>query len=1395
MSTTRDTPANMSTLRGGRGGERGRGARGGTTNNATRGGAGRGRGNGAPASNNTERPSQQVYQRGGARGGARGARGNTTNNRGGLITRQNSRSRGNSPNVDVSSSHPTGGPNSTPFAQDDYPKRLEYIRAARPLLRERFIQDGRMNPEGQMRLADSVKLYGICTDMCPEYERLRRVVEDDVKPPECTPETEHLPRKQRIADESRMVKAYARSAAGMDVELVSEIRSPATCLKTIDYLMERLDHDDFDFLHSWVWDRTRAIRKDLRTQRIEQRSEINILLTTLERSARFYLLSTHQMARTKKIDYSHQQDIEQLNQTFMSLKERYADNRRIGYPSENEAEFWAYRLILAPLFHGSQYENELHGLPPDLRNNPRVQVALEIYRAMKSVIFSKSTSFIQAQANWKHFWEIVKSPSVSYLMACACEVSFQRVRHVILDALWRVYRMGSVKKPRTVDTWTMDKVKDVLGLDTEAEAFELCVIYGFTFGQLENDQHFLDVCAKGYERKTLDLPANMSQQDFSQAIVETKRYGRAFSAVIRAMSVQAAKKHGLMIDSSAGGQIMEDETSLFVPEAPIAKPSVFSQTTTTPKSTPIAPSVSAPLTNPFIKNAAPAFQAFPGLGSNNTRSGVFDSAKNEIKFVPSGPSNNPFGNIQNPTISTPTAPAAQVVPSPSTNGASGTGFNFFAEAAKAKASLPAAATPAPASNLFGVSGLSTGVSQPQSSLPTPSFTPVGSPAPLPATTQDEEKRKAEEEQRRRKAEAEAQAQQQRLREEQARQAREAVERQQAAERQRLEAERERQRREQEERARLVREAQERQRREEEAQNAKLQARETAWNSLTTDLIWDNEEGLMLQFIENLVVNTAEEVVAAEDEKRRQVLEEKRMALLKAIYEARQLAFKRSVMATWIAKVEKRKRARQAKDRRRRLKEQKARTMNEEADENVPPAEHEATTGRTKPAVGFHKPQAPASARRAKRTEERRSAHVAQQNGVTTSLSQLGSSEQHAPVQAVLTPISMSNSLDSSVGYSEAYQKSTAPIDRTETDYFILRAQGLDPSKHRKRSFDSSSGEEEQLAIEPKRPKLTPSDPERPSLPPPATIEHAEARLRAIQQRRLEKSVGSHLPASNNASQSPPSSRATSLAQKARELLGKSTSSKPSLSVIEHDYGRSVPNLGLSASSTARRSLLGKSIGTAATMDRPAFYARKSRFVPQHLYGQGGEAARAYRQQLNSPPGTRPTSTEPLAVSSSIPTRVSYMPPNGYTQEQYSEEEEDEFSGVEQIDADAFEEDAAMSEEEYEGDEETEEEDEHQAPLNRRQFYQNQHEDEDGDSPMSGDDVVDVHYNNGFTNGHHVQHEEEEEFEEEYTDEAGDMEDDTESQNGQSGQPAQTGKKAPSPKKGGNTEDDAIELSD
>lgn len=42
-----------------------------------------------------------------------------------------------------------------------------------------------MNPEGQMKLEDSVKLIGLCNDMCPEFERVRRIAQKDYKRPEC----------------------------------------------------------------------------------------------------------------------------------------------------------------------------------------------------------------------------------------------------------------------------------------------------------------------------------------------------------------------------------------------------------------------------------------------------------------------------------------------------------------------------------------------------------------------------------------------------------------------------------------------------------------------------------------------------------------------------------------------------------------------------------------------------------------------------------------------------------------------------------------------------------------------------------------------------------------------------------------------------------------------------------------------------------------------------------------------------------------------------------------------------------------------------------------------------------------------------------------------------------
>jgi hypothetical protein len=1222
-----------------------------------------------------------------------------------------------------------------------------------------------------------------------------------------------------------MVKAYARSAAGMDVELVSEIRSPITCLKTIDYLMKRLDTDEFDFLHSWIWDRTRAIRKDLRTQRIEQRSDINILLTCLERSARFLILSTHQMARTKKVDYVHQQDIEQLNQTLMSLKERYKDNRRVGYPSENEPEFWAYRLILAPLFTNTQFENELHYLPSDLRNNPRVRTAIEIYRALKSVIFTRTSSFIQAQANWKRFWELIKSPSVSYLMACAAEVSFQRVRHVILDCLWRAYRIGNHSNPKTVESWTVPKVKEVLGFDKGVDAVKLCEAYGFQFNSINGGPTFLDVTARGFMKTPLPLAADLSPQTFSQGIVEKKRHDRAFSAVVQAMTVHQAENKGLLINSDRVET--DDETSLFIPEAPAAQSNPFGQPksaflkTPTPSpatnpfkpAIPSGPSSDTPKTNPFLKKPSPAPDAAPstpfapkapsttpGFSGSNTgiQSGLFDPSKNRIKFGSTGADTAPAANVSkpNPFLSatttkppTPFAPAPtsapknSFLPAPASTaafsflptststpanppgpvaGASSAGFEFLS------AGQAAATSPVANNSGFVFPSIATAGEKAPGTNSVFSFTPAGSPAPAPPATNDTEKQKAEEAERQRR---DAEAERQRARDEQARQV------QEAAERHRIEAQRQ-QRLQEEERIRLMREQQMREEEARRVQMARVQARESAYDALAEHCMFNPDEGLMMQFVENMAANMAKQVIIDLEEEKRKILMEKMKAVGDRMYEQRILSIKRIVMAAWVAKIEKKKRDQKARDRRKKLKQLRARVANGEdidtiAMETASRASSEATVDPTPVASNdavFRKPQIPVSGRRARRTEQRRRPSSSQPNAGLELDAQLSKFAQQTVAQTGLTPVSMASigsfgsSQMSNAGYSEAYFKSTEPQDRTETDYFALRAQGLDPCKIRKRSFDSSS-DEDKPKVEPKRSRMKSPTTVEQQLVPVSTSKASDrrARLDAIEQ-NFRKSEGSPQAASSVATFNGRSSlpkRPSALVEQARRLLERTRSTRASPSDVQHDYGRSVPNLHRRASSL-QQSAFGTSMSSTATNGRAAYWERPSRFVPKSLYGQGPDAIRAYRQKygLSSPANSRPGSTEPLAISSPVPTQQSYKPLNGYTQEQYSE---DESSGVEIVDVDAEEDEIeASTEEEYEGDSESGEDEEEGS-------------DEEGDSPMQDAE------SDGSTTGH---------FNGQNAQVYGNYKGYTHVNAHQSAQQTKQPDKAP-----GNTQDDAIELSD
>jgi hypothetical protein len=615
----------------------------------------------------------------------------------------------------------------------------------------------------------------------------------------------------------------------------------------------------------------------------------------------------------------------------------------------------------------------------------------------------------------------------------------------------------------------------------------------------------------------------------------------------------------------------------------------------------------------------------------------------------------------------------------------------------------------------------------------------------------------------------------------------------------------------EEQERLVQQARQRQAQEEAVRTARIREKESALHALTSEIMFNPQEGLLLQFIENAVINISKEA-------EKEVEMERRVAYAGKKHEVYLVGLKRAALAKMMAAVEKKKRNQKVRERRKRLKEQRARMaeMQEEEQTEVPaPVQPVQTNTQPSDHSKSQRPVASSNSRRAKRTEERHRAQAAETNGDTAHNPASNSSGPKAAVQATAAPMTMSNGDSAIVGYSQSYLKaaSTAPVDRTETDWFRLRAQGIDPSKYRKRSFDfTSSDEEKPKQIEAKRPKLSPpaADTQEPA-PPKTELEEQRARLEAVRQsyRRSATSPSQSVNgaisvngrssfndstssviakaramlASSKAEMPPPSyingkstlHRSDSFDANASLLIARAKGFVPRNDTVQHDWSRSVPNLGFSPSQS-QQSTYGDS--TASTKDRPAYWDRVSRFVPRHLYGKGAEAVRQYRVEQGlskSPASTRPASTEPLALSSPIPTMQSYVAPpesyaQNYTQEQYSEVD-DAASGVDVIDVDV--------EDDNENATETEEEEmlfEH--PDYNTGFHVDQQlDDEDADSESLDDELEEYD-------------EDDEEVPESYDESEEDEDEDT-----QFAQPVQQQWGQPTLDKAGGTQDDAIELSD
>lgn len=431
------------------------------------------------------------------------------------------------------------------------------VRAS--LIRAGFLDD----PDKPKKLSEAIDFKGTCEDMCPEFEKITRIVEHDVQ----GAEKEMAPDGSMWPAPHKMVKALARSAAGQDAPLPMDVRSPAALRRTLDYLLHTVLGNDGDLptVHGFLWDRTRAIRRDFVFQSSMSPTEVSDQVYCLERITRFHVIALHQMSREEVVaeDFSEQQEVEQLGKALLSLIHAYEDCQAQGIPCENEAEFRAYYVLFnshnsAILETVQDWGWKFWGESDQIRTAVSLIEALQNIWDTRGPLKPHSATDI-AQNGFSKFFSIVADRKVSYTMACFAEIHFNSVRKSALKTILASYRK---QRDQTKD-WTLVKLNAYLRFDDEEDIIEFGEAYGLQFEEADGEMYL------SLGSDDVQDPFPPLKQRHSYTLVEQKRGDHPLPVVI----------DKTVYDEGEAAEEGSDEESLFVKD-----------TTSKPGKAPVLPS-------------------------------------------------------------------------------------------------------------------------------------------------------------------------------------------------------------------------------------------------------------------------------------------------------------------------------------------------------------------------------------------------------------------------------------------------------------------------------------------------------------------------------------------------------------------------------------------------------------------------------------------------------------------------------------------------------------------------------------------------------------------------------------------------------------------------------------
>ncbi|KAI0865222.1 SAC3/GANP/Nin1/mts3/eIF-3 p25 family-domain-containing protein [Xylaria cubensis] len=463
-------------------------------------------------------------------------------------------------------------------------------KARKSLIRAGLIDD----PDQRRTLQQALDFRGISEEMCPEWEKITRIIEYDVRNPEKAPDDSG----DLVAIPSLMVKRLARSAAGQDAPLPMDVRSFATLRKTLDYLIDDLIPTDslLPSKHNFLWDRTRAIRIDLSVQKYNLTpDERTDLVYCLETIARFHVTALHLLSQDgfAADDFSEQQEIEQLGKTLISLKELYDDCVEQGIECANEAEFRGYYIVFNA--RNPSIKETVEGWGTRLWNTSGIRTAMCLVESLQNTWTLQGPLTPHAPTELALgaaaiFFSIVSSMEISYTMACFAEIHFNDVRKSILQILRKSYTRPR-DGPKDI---TPAFLKERLRFDTEDEAVDFAQKHGIVFGQEGTHRY-----AVLNTRQSIDEPR--VRHAFSRSIVERKRSGHSLPHVIHQTVYQEDKDEPTVVDQEAGLFVTDTENIPFdTPDLAHDSETDSIDSTTVPSSPPAIMNGQSPTPTPLF---------------------------------------------------------------------------------------------------------------------------------------------------------------------------------------------------------------------------------------------------------------------------------------------------------------------------------------------------------------------------------------------------------------------------------------------------------------------------------------------------------------------------------------------------------------------------------------------------------------------------------------------------------------------------------------------------------------------------------------------------------------------------------------------------------------------------